>query len=502
VLAAGGPSTVYIVVPPPLWRTHGVLVRLWLSALLPLAGGSGLTFVVDEAAGLGLFDFLRAAQRQPGASSWSFWESLGQLSAAHPAEWTAFIGGCRSVQAVGPIGPAVAIEMAGPLGASAAGLIELAPFERLALAGEVAGPYDGVIPAPAPADSGPGHVVTFAPVAADGAVMVAGPLLAGLHGAAVVVDPFGRIHAATAVARAVVGPVVRLDPFGVLGSDADQFNPLDLLGNDSPFSDFLALGEKLFPTDPSTLDVYWRTNTQSLVEGILNYLVADPNKTCSLVELRNMLVMEDFKKKMSDALDTLKTHISSEARIRISNFLQHGSSELDSFITQAYHALRILDDSRVARSVEKTSFDLGHLAAGSPVTVYIVVPPLRSKSHGVLVHIWLTALLYLLTKAKQSSSSPPLLIIDEPYELGLFPILQRAQLDFPGDILSFWNSLGQLRYGYPEDWSAFLANARAVEVLGPQSPVVAIELSSVFGVQSEVLQTLMPGQRLSLSVSK
>ena len=97
----GGGATVYVEIPAPLWRSHGLLARVWLAALLQLAsaggGGRPPLFVVDHAAGLEAFPQLLAAQRLPAGSAevWSFWESLGQMRGQAPGRLVGVPGGLR-----------------------------------------------------------------------------------------------------------------------------------------------------------------------------------------------------------------------------------------------------------------------------------------------------------------------------------------------------------------------------------------------------------------------
>ena len=74
----------------------------------------------------------------------------------------------------------------------------------------------------------------------------------------VVVESAGRCHAATAAGRAAAGSTpVRLDPFGVLGGPADQFNPLDLLRHphEAPLADAFTMAEIIMRYGSPSIDL-------------------------------------------------------------------------------------------------------------------------------------------------------------------------------------------------------------------------------------------------------
>jgi type IV secretory pathway TraG/TraD family ATPase VirD4 len=506
-LLAGGAATVYVEVPPGR-RAHALVARVWLAALLQLvAAGTGrgrpVLFVVDGAAGLEAFPQLLAAQRLPAGAAevWSFWESLGQLRERHPADWSAFLGGCQAVQVLGPLSPPVAAELAGVFAVPADELARLAPGRRLALWGPQ--PESGLRPAEAAAPVSGGHVATFAPAHADRWLAVAAALRARSERTAVILESAGHCHALTAQERAATGPVVCLDPFSVLGGEGDQFNPLDILksGGPQPAADALQFAGMLHSVMPWThqYSSYWWIKTFSLLSGMLGYLPSVPGQECNLIELRRILDLREITATLGHILETRGKQIPSESRQIITAFLANNDNERTCLVLEAFYDLRIFSDPQVAAAVQKTSFDLAAFARGAPMTLYIELPILRLPSHGLLLRLWFASLLSL--RSANLSAPTPLWIIDSPFSSYLFPVLHTAQGGSLADVWTFWESLGQLREGQPAEWSAFLANTHTVEALGPQNPVVAAELAAAFGHPREVLQSLTPRQRLRLNGS-
>jgi type IV secretory pathway TraG/TraD family ATPase VirD4 len=501
-LAHGG-VTLYIEIPPSLWRSHGLLARLWLSALLQLAAAKTspqpMLFFIDSIASPTLLPQLLTAQRLPAGrvEVWSFWESLEQMRVRHPADWSAFLGGCRTVQAAGSQSPPVAAELASAFGASVVELARLAPSGSVTLWG--VGPDEKLADVVPDAISGgaAGHVVTFAPSQASKWGKAAAAIVERKNSSVVVLESAGRCHALTAAKRASIGQVVRLDPFGVLSEPGDQFNPLDLLqikelaGTVDP----LLFAEWLMPQEPSNLDPYWRTATISFLQGLLGYLAVAPGKQCNVSELRNILSESDVVYNLAKVIDDIGKQLPKESRHLISLFLQKADNERTSLIATASQALRVFGDPRTAAQVEKTSFDLRSLMSGNVMTIYIEMPTFRSLSHNLLVHLWVSS---LLTLSNTTSACNTMFVLDSPVAPSLFPALNAVQSSLRCEMWTFWESLNQLRAGQPTEWSTFLANAQRVEAIGPQGPVVAGELAAVFGHSIETIQSLPPGESLVL----
>jgi type IV secretion system protein VirD4 len=506
-VAAGG-VTIYVEAPPQVLRSYGALVRLWLSAFLHLAAARPgcehpLLLVVDNAAGLGVFPQLRLAQHLPAGAVevWSFWESLGQLKAASPADWSAFVGNCRSVRALGPQSPAVATELADAFGVPAADLVSQFPGHWRNLAGDLLAP--GPVSPPQIRESAcppaVGHVLTFAPVRADRWSAVAAELRQRPDRSVVIVESAGVCHALTCADReAKGGKVVRLDPFGILGTPTDQFNPLDLLrvATSFGFTNALCLAEVLWPPVPTTLDRFWWQNALSLAHAVLAYLYSVPEKECSFVELKRVLSSDDVVYNLAVVLDTIGKKLPPECYCLIAAFLQKADTERVTVLTDVLQALRIFGEPHIAFTVQRSSFELRDFVGGNPLTIYIELPIMRYSSHKILVQLWISSLLRLCDHERPQQR--PQFIFESPFSVGLFPLLHMAQRADVVDIWTFWESLDQIRAEHPADWSAFLANMGKVDAIGPQSPVVAADLSTQFGETVEALQTLTRGEQMTL----
>lgn len=162
----------------------------------------------------------------------------------------------------------------------------------------------------------------------------------------------------------------------------------------------------------------------------------------------------------------------------------------------AYQAVRIFGNPLIGSVLTKSSFDISNFTNGKPMTIYIELPVFRLPFHKILIQLWINSLLMLGNSNALNCRTQ--FIIENPFSSEIFPVLYSAQHSDFAKIWTFWDSLEQLWGRYPIEWSAFLANSHKVEVLGPQSPVAAAELASVFGHPQKTIQSLKQGQSMSL----
>jgi type IV secretion system protein VirD4 len=65
--------------------------------------------------------------------------------------------------------------------------------------------------------------------------------------------------------------------------------------------------------------------------------------------------------------------------------------------------LRLFDSDLIRRLTDTTTIDLDAFLAGKPMSIYIIVPPLRLPAYRPVLRMWLSGLILLLTQRK----SPP-----------------------------------------------------------------------------------------------
>lgn len=135
----GAPMTIYLVIPPHLIHSHGILLRVWLGTLFAALmrrrarPDQATLLLLDETAQLGLFPPLRTAitlLRGYGVQTWSFWQDPSQLAQIYPTDWRAMVNNCRIVQCFGAHTEAAWSELGRMLGADLHGF---GPLDRSAM---------------------------------------------------------------------------------------------------------------------------------------------------------------------------------------------------------------------------------------------------------------------------------------------------------------------------------------------------------------------------------
>ncbi|WP_298845293.1 type IV secretory system conjugative DNA transfer family protein [uncultured Roseobacter sp.] len=124
-IVTGGPTSIYIVMPPHMLQSHGRVLRLWIGSLIQLIlrrrskPSTSTLFILDEAAQLGTLEQLRTAitlLRGYGLQTWSFWQDVSQLKTLYPLDWQTMVNNSRVFQAFGANNLGAAEDMAGLVG--------------------------------------------------------------------------------------------------------------------------------------------------------------------------------------------------------------------------------------------------------------------------------------------------------------------------------------------------------------------------------------------------
>ena len=137
---AGKPITIYIIIPPYRFEALKGLFKIWIVTLaMACMSRTQLPdlptfFLLDEAAMLGSFDYLRylhAIGRGFGLRLLTCWQSLGQLQAYYPEGWRENLDNCGVIQAFGNCSFLTATELAKLTGVSPRVWMNLAPQEQI-----------------------------------------------------------------------------------------------------------------------------------------------------------------------------------------------------------------------------------------------------------------------------------------------------------------------------------------------------------------------------------
>lgn len=352
------------------------------------------------------------------------------------------------------------------------------------------------------------HITT---IASTGAGKGTGAIIPNLlldTGPAVVIDPKGENYLVTAQARSRMGHrVVLLDPFEVISnftSDVvtDQFNPLDVLRkeNDQLEDDTVAMADMLV-TGRSQTDPFWDRAACDLISGILAYLRFDgPKSLQTLTELHNLLG-DNYGGLRTFTQEELANH-SPFIQTKIGMTVASPEKTRGSIQTVALSHCGIFASKLVARATARTSFSLDDFVAGKPITIYIVFPPEKLRSHAALLRIWLASLIQLVARRTTPPEQPTTLFIDEAAQLGTLDEIRSAISLMRGyglRLWTFWQDLSQLKSLYPKDWQSILNNSSTIQIFGCNQTLAMNELASLcdpFGDDFSLF--IPPGEQLLL----
>lgn len=491
-------ATVYIEMPYSMASRYGAVVRLWLGVFLALARNgihkrnSPPLIVVENPHGLALLRQLHEAQIAPEGTVvvHAFWESLAQIEAGSPTDRTGYLGNCELITTEAHRG-VIAREVADKLGVPNTTLPTQTrqKDEARSLKGAVS---------PQPTDFAypdRGHHISFTRASTSlSSKYVFDKWSTIKH--IVVVESAGELFKRNCSHDRRQS--LQLDPCGVISETSSAFNPFDILTPTNPtaYGDRFRFAEAIVGTGVSTLDPFWRNRAFTTLGGVMGYLSGRPNADLRPSTLLATFSSKDVAYDLATALDKHGKQLPPEVYQQIASFLQDGEGARGSILTDIRNRLHVFGDPKVAEATGESSFRFQEFGSGEPSTIYIELPVDRFRTHQVLLELWVLALLrsFELTCPAQR----PLFIVDQPFAAALFPLLHAAQLTNKVDIHTSWCSLDQMRIPYSADWSTFVSSANHVEAIGPLSRFVARDLADTFSVSREILESLSPGQSVTL----
>jgi len=350
------------------------------------------------------------------------------------------------------------------------------------------------------------HLLTCAPTGSGKGRCCAVPALLEYPGQVVAIDIKGELYGCTHRRRREMGhQVIKLDPFRVVDSTTDGFNPLEMF--QLPTTDFdtdsqlvaamLAEGNK-FGRDP-----FWDTTASGLHSAVINYLVTlQPKEKQNLNEMRRLLCSDDVIYKIACLMDTVGKQMRELAYQEFSSFLQLAERETrPSVLATAQSYIKTFNSERVAAMLERSSFSLQDFADGKPLSIYVIIPPERLESHRPLLRITLASLFAAVFSRKRIPNPRTLFLIDEAGNLGSFPVMKAAMTlcrGFGVRCWTFWQDMQQIQDCYPTCWRTILNNAGALQLFGMTTNLMAREWADVLGCTPGRLLDLKPDEQFLL----
>jgi type IV secretion system protein VirD4 len=339
-------------------------------------------------------------------------------------------------------------------------------------------------------DDGEGHLITFAPTGAGKGVSCIIPALLTWDGPAIVIDPKGENYAVTAAQRAKLGQrVAVLDPFGVTGAASDALNPLDLIDPDCAHAtDDAAVITQLLVGQPSLrADPFWDARARDLLTGLILHVLlgfysparSGPQPAPTLGDVRRIVEASELCQRLKAI--AMRRWLCAETSTA-ANILELDSDRTRaSIITTASSHINFIGTGPVDEALGPSTVRLADVQHGTPLTVYLVVPPDKLLSHGKLLRVWLGVLMTALCRRRRRPPRPTLLLIDEAAQLGSLDQLRSAVTLLRGygvKCWTFWQDLSQLYQLYPLDWRTLVNNCAVQQYFAQGTPQAAAELDA------------------------
>ncbi len=341
------------------------------------------------------------------------------------------------------------------------------------------------------------HLITVAPTGSGKGRSVIIPNLLSYPGPVVVTDPKGENYAVTARARRAMGhTVLRLDPFGVIDKESDSLNPLDLFLLDGADieSDAQMLADLL--SLRKSYNDFWENSAFGLLGGVIGYVAAvgasNPSDR-TFTKLVTTLNSDDVVYNLAVVLDTVKKQLPAMAHMEISAFLQKADKERSGVLSTTTAYMKALMSANVLKTLDSSTVPLADIIDGRPLSIYLIIPPAKLRSHYALLRLWIGTILHCVTSRRVIPQHRTLFILDECAQLGPFSSLETAITLCRGyglQVWTFWQDLSQIRSLYPANWPTMINNCRVVQVFGAKNYSVATEAATLLGIEPDDIRTL------------
>lgn len=340
-------------------------------------------------------------------------------------------------------------------------------------------------------DTSDQHVLVVAPTGTGKSRSLAIPNLLCWDGSAIVLDIKGELSATTAEYRRTVlkQKVIRLDPFKLATQAPHRLNPLDLLRKDGASVPDVAMQLAVMLSTPATVsrDPFWQERAQNLVAGLMAYVATQPalDADTTFRKMWQLMHADDTVHGLAVAMDRDAATMPPFARGVLAAFLQTTDVTRSGICATAENLVRIFGSEEVQKATEETDWDVGALARGEPITVYVCIPATKLLSHAPLVRLWLSLLMGVLNERTVRPSKPTLVMLDEVAQLGpMDPVrtLMTLSRGYGARAMLFVQSLEQLHEAY-KDSITLIDNAGTLVTFGhsrrPMSVTMADHLGDV-----------------------
>jgi type IV secretion system protein VirD4 len=332
------------------------------------------------------------------------------------------------------------------------------------------------------------HLLLFGPNGSGkGTRLLVNNLLRLRDRSIIVVDPKGELTAITGDFRRSLGEVVVLNPFDVLGLGGAGFNPLAALDPEAQtfVDDATGVGEALVKNDPNEKDPHWSDSARGLLVALIMWevkLAKREQRPPLLENVRYLLTQpneyvrdENGKSKLVKGLRITAARMAAtggfEIESLVGRFLRESDETASIQSTADRHTGWMLSPLMRANTA-KNDIDFATLKE-RPVTVYLILPAERMRTHSVWLRLVIVSALRALYRP---GGLKTLFMLDEFAQLGHLAPMEDAFGLVRGFGVQLWpvlQDLNQLKALYKDRWETFVGNAGVVQGFAPNDLTTA-----------------------------
>lgn len=349
--------------------------------------------------------------------------------------------------------------------------------------------------------NGEGHLLTVAPTRSGKGRGVLIPNLLNYPGPVVVFDPKGEFYRVTARRRREMGQkVVRVDPCQVIGPESDTLNPFDIFGlaNADLETDAQTLAEWLSQGNRGTKEPFWDNQASALHSGLITHVANNPKvEERNLDAVRRLLMSDDVVYNLAVVLDTCGKNMNQMAHDEIAAFVSTTDVTRSGILSTAQAYIKSFLSPRMTGVLRNSTFDLAGVVSGEPMTIYLILPPDKLRSHKALLKMWVGTLLKAILSRQTLPAQRTLFLLDECAQLENFTYLETMITlcaGYGAQCWTFWQDLSQLKSCYPTAWETILNNCDVLQTFGIRNRHMASQWGQYLEHGPETLATLPPAR--------
>lgn len=355
---------------------------------------------------------------------------------------------------------------------------------------------------------GEGHLMTFAPT---GTGKTSGPVICNAlrhRGQLIVIDIKGEIYAATAQARRDMGQDVHALDMRDANPLPGSLNPMELLALSGTDPTAIARGfaAELIERGAAEKDRFWNDHAETLIAAAATWLLADnPENKRQIGSIHDLFSGDDVVYQLATLLDKEGEVREKSSRNAIAAFLQTADLTRSGILSTTQSHLRLFDSATIRRLTDTSSFDVAAFIEGKPMSLYIIVPPLRLNAYRPVLRLWLSSLILALTQRTTLPKERTLMLCDEMGNLGRIDALLTAATlmrSWGLTLWTFWQNVSQLQI-YGTQANTLIDNAGVIQAFGARNLRMAQDFANIVGgISAEQIMKMKPDEQLLLVEGK